>query len=171
MRTISYIRKVPGWTVDKQREAVGTVDAEYADATPEIALQSARRGDELRVAAARVLADNRDAIAHVIEEVNARGATLREMYTHRNSRDNGAGIMADAVAALANEARATGKRNGKAGSDVRWGKPKRMKKREALTIWRNEKHSVPEALALMDGWTQSTAYRLLGERGVPPGRR
>jgi hypothetical protein len=47
----------------------------------------------------------------------------------------------------------------------------RMPQREALIIWRNPKLSVAEAIDLMTGWTQSTAYNQLGVRGVPAGRR
>lgn len=47
----------------------------------------------------------------------------------------------------------------------------RMPKREALVIWRNPKLSVSEAIELMPKWTQSTAYKQLGPRGVPAGRR
>jgi len=170
-RRISYIRKVPGWPVDKQREAVGAVDAEYTGDTPEEAFQSIRNDDEMLVACARVLADNRDAIANVIEIINGCGGVLIEVSTNRNSRDNGAGIMADAVAALANEDRGKRSANGKSAAEIRWGKVKRMNKREALVHWRNPMHTTDEALALMDGWKKATAYRLLGERGVPAGRR
>jgi hypothetical protein len=46
-----------------------------------------------------------------------------------------------------------------------------MPERDAMVIWRNPKLSVVEALDLMDGWTKSLAYEVLGTRGVPAGRR
>lgn len=171
MRRISYIRKVPGWHPCRQRESVGVTVAEYSEPTPETAIASMRDGDELVVASARVLADNRDAIAYAIQAVHERNGTLMEADTKRDSREHGAGIMADAVAALANEARATGRRNGQKGASVRWGKIKRMNKREALVIWRDPANTTDEAIGKMDGWTKATAYRVFGERGIPAGRR
>lgn len=47
----------------------------------------------------------------------------------------------------------------------------RMPKREAMIKWRDPRLSTVEALALMPKWTQSTAYKELGPRGVPAGRR
>lgn len=47
----------------------------------------------------------------------------------------------------------------------------RMGKREALIIWRNPAFSVKEAIELMHKWTQATAYKQLGKRDVPAGRR
>ena len=47
----------------------------------------------------------------------------------------------------------------------------RMPKREALIIWRNPKLSVSEAIELMTKWKQATAYKQLGKRDVPAGRR
>jgi hypothetical protein len=47
----------------------------------------------------------------------------------------------------------------------------RMPEREAIIIWRNPRLSTAEAVALMKGWSQSTAYNHLHERNVPAGRR
>ena len=47
----------------------------------------------------------------------------------------------------------------------------RMAKRAALEIWRDLKLTGPEALDKMTGWTQASAYRHLGDRGVPAGPR
>jgi len=46
-----------------------------------------------------------------------------------------------------------------------------MGEREALVIWRNPKFSVAEAIDLMPGWRPATAYKVLGKRDVPAGRR
>jgi len=43
--------------------------------------------------------------------------------------------------------------------------------REATIIWRNPKFSVAEAIDLMPGWRPATAYKVLGKRDVPAGRR
>ena len=43
--------------------------------------------------------------------------------------------------------------------------------REATIIWRNPKLSVNEAIDLMHGWKPANAYKVLGKRDVPAGRR
>jgi len=43
--------------------------------------------------------------------------------------------------------------------------------REATIIWRNPKLSVKEAIDLMHGWKPANAYKVLGRRDVPAGRR
>lgn len=43
--------------------------------------------------------------------------------------------------------------------------------REATIIWRNPKFSVAEAIDLMPGWRAANAYKVLGKRDVPAGRR
>ena len=50
-------------------------------------------------------------------------------------------------------------------------KEKAMGIREATIHWRNPKLSVKEAIDLMNGWAESTAYKILGKRDVPAGRR
>jgi len=46
-----------------------------------------------------------------------------------------------------------------------------MLERDAIIIWRNPKFSVKEAIDLMHGWKTATAYKVLGRRDVPAGRR
>jgi len=46
-----------------------------------------------------------------------------------------------------------------------------MAVREATIIWRNPKLSVKEAIDLMHGWKPANAYKVLGKRDVPAGRR
>jgi hypothetical protein len=43
--------------------------------------------------------------------------------------------------------------------------------REATIIWRNPKLSVKESIDLMAGWKPANAYKVLGKRDVPAGRR
>lgn len=48
----------------------------------------------------------------------------------------------------------------------------RMPRHEAEIIWKDTgAFTLPQALALMNGWSQSSAYRVLGDRGAKPGRR
>jgi hypothetical protein len=46
-----------------------------------------------------------------------------------------------------------------------------MSKRDAIVHWRNPKLSVKEAIDLMHGWKTANAYKVLGRRDVPAGRR
>jgi len=47
----------------------------------------------------------------------------------------------------------------------------RIPAHDALIHWRNPAISVQEAISLMEGWSLGTAYRQLGRRDVPAGRR
>lgn len=171
MRQIAYIRKVPNWPAQKQREAIGSVVAEYGDETPVGAVQSIREGDSLIVAAARVLGDNREAIRHAIEEVHKHGGIVIEASTNRTSRSDGVGMMADAIGDLANEKRAAGVKGGKEAAKIRWREKqsKRMPQREALSIWLDPALSIAQAIKKMPGWKKGSAYRLLGKRNVGAG--
>jgi hypothetical protein len=46
-----------------------------------------------------------------------------------------------------------------------------MPRREAAAIWHDARFSTVEAIELMFGWAQATAYKYLGKRNVPAGRR
>lgn len=47
----------------------------------------------------------------------------------------------------------------------------RMHKRDAQSIWRNPRLTTLEAIDLMRGWSERSAYNALGPRGVIVGRR
>ena len=48
---------------------------------------------------------------------------------------------------------------------------RRMLRSEAQAIWLDMTYKVDEAVRLMPGWTQASAYRTFGPRGAKPGRR
>lgn len=105
-----------------------------------------------------------------VKAVHEAGATVLDVETGRESRANGVQMLNEALdppkpskeymAELARQ-RAVVARVAKG----------MMLERDAIVIWRNPKFSVPEALDLMHGWTRCTAYKVLGRRDVPAGRR
>ena len=48
---------------------------------------------------------------------------------------------------------------------------KRMIPKQALRIWHMPSLTCKQAIARMPGWSQAVAYRHLGRRNVPLGRR
>lgn len=47
----------------------------------------------------------------------------------------------------------------------------RMPISQAAQVWRRKRLTTAEVLARMPGWNEWTAYRYLGKRGAPLGRR
>lgn len=142
--------------------------------TAQDAVRSLREGDELCVTTLDRLTVKRTALREMIEEVHKRGAVIVELWTGRRSDDVAAlpGMIAEAFEALLRDhrhqqrraGRKTGKRGGRKKLD-------RMDEKEAKAIWRSLEY--PEdwrALQHMPGWTQRTAYRWLGPRGIRVGR-
>ena len=112
----------------------------------------------------------RRAIDATVRKLHKEGAAVLDVETGLNSRDNGVQMLNDALdppkpspeymAELARQkADKRRKDNGVMGN------------REATIIWRNPKFSVAEAIDLMPGWRPATAYKVLGKRDVPAGRR
>lgn len=112
----------------------------------------------------------RRAIDAAVKLVHSWGATVLDVETGRNSRDSGVQMLNEALdppkpspeymAELARQkAVQRRKDNGVMGA------------REATIIWRNPKFSVAEAIDLMHGWKAANAYKVLGRRDVPAGRR
>jgi len=112
----------------------------------------------------------RRAMGAAVKLVHGWGATVLDVETLIDSRNNGVLMLNTAIdppkpskeymAELARQ-RAIKRReaNGVMGA------------REATVIWRNPKFSVKEAIDLMAGWKPATAYKVLGRRDVPAGRR
>lgn len=95
------------------------------------------------------------------------GAVIADVETGLRSDRNGIEMMARALGPN----RPSAEFKEMQAKSVRERVKGRMPKREALAIWRNPKLSVREAIELMKGWTQTTAYNQLGKRDVPAGRR
>ena len=102
-----------------------------------------------------------------VKSIHSCGAAIIDAETGLRSDRDGVEMLAQALAPRRpsdayREAQAKGVANRVRG---------RMGKREALIIWRNPKLSVKEAIELLHKWTQATAYKQLGKRDVPAGRR
>ena len=109
-------------------------------------------------------------IGAAVKLVHGWGAVVLDVETGRDSRSAGVQMLNDALdppkpspeymAELARQKAAKRRKdNGVMGN------------REATIIWRNPKFSVAEAIDLMPGWRPATAYKVLGKRDVPAGRR
>ena len=64
-------------------------------------------------------------------------------------------------------------KRGRNGARKQWQEVRdnRMPEDEARAIWKDQKLRKKKKLQKMYGWTETTAYRILGETGRPPGRR
>jgi hypothetical protein len=94
-------------------------------------------------------------------------ATIIDAETKLCSRRDGAQMMAAALGPN----RPSAEFKSMQAASVRERVKGRMPKREALILWHNPKLSVSEAIELMTKWKQATAYKVLGKRDVPAGRR
>jgi hypothetical protein len=130
-----------------------------------------RKGEYLGVVGGLLaFGPGRRRIDAAVRKLHAEGAAVLDIESGLNSRDHGVRMMNDALdppkpspeymAELARQkAEKRRKDNGVMGN------------REATIIWRNPKFSVAEAIDLMPGWRPATAYKVLGKRNVPAGRR
>ena len=50
-------------------------------------------------------------------------------------------------------------------------KVRKMTEAQAKAVWQTKSLTNIKALKKMTGWNPSSAYRWLGRRGLPPGRR
>lgn len=109
-------------------------------------------------------------IDRLVRKFHAEGAAILDVETGLDSREHGVRMMNEAMdppkpskeymAELARQ-KAIVNRIAKGA----------MLERDAIIIWRNPKFSVKEAIDLMHGWKPATAYKVLGRRDVPAGRR
>lgn len=174
-----YIRAVKGWSAKKQRAALLTVGVKpkgiYEDDELSACIKALRDGDVLVVSGLlRALGDSRRAIQAAIELVRAQRATVMEAETGRKAgTDEGITLLAETLNKIhgervmpsADRARELQRKG------VRARNKGRMPKTEAIVFWRDLKLSGADALAKMRGWSQGTAYRAFGPRGVPAGRK
>lgn len=141
------------------------------------AIRSLRKGDMLEVIGLRCLGSSRREILEGYEAIKAKGAGVLDAKTGERATDDGIRMFAKALASIHGDASATSdeelaERSRKGGEAMKKkAAAKRMGKREALVFWRDPKLTVPQALRKMRGWTIASAYRLLGSRGLPAGRR
>ncbi len=112
----------------------------------------------------------RRAIDAAVRKLHSEGAGVLDVETGLNSRDNGVQMMNAALdpPKPSKEYMAELARQKAIVNRVAKGV---MLDRDAIVIWRNPKFSVKEAIDLMHGWKPATAYKVLGRRDVPAGRR
>ena len=108
----------------------------------------------------------RDMVA-AVKAIHAKGAVIVDAETGLRSDRDGVEMLSVALAPKRpsdayRAAQAKGVANRTKG---------RMPAREAAIIWRDPRFTVKEAIDLMYKWTQATAYKQLGKRFVPAGRR
>jgi hypothetical protein len=183
---VGYVRHLPHWPVAKQEAILaekgvrriyveGRGDETFAEAVKQ--LRGAK--DTLEVACGlRVLGDSRREWIERVAKIKEKGAAFVDHASGgRIQTEQGAELVDRALieqrgeAAIGSSANAS--RLGKKANAVRWRKlRKRMPKREALVIWKgNPDLGNTEVIALMPGWTVTTAYRHFKRRDVPSGPR
>lgn len=180
---IAYVNPFRRWPEEKQiefHEQNGVKKIYVEGRGPEnfeAARRALRKGDALEVVSLRCLGTGRNAIRASYAAIRERGASVFISPTGGVVGDDGLDELAKSLAEIHGEASSPSKteliRRAKKGGQAMKRKAAngRMAKREALQIWRDPQYSVPEAIALMGGWTAASAYRNLGKRGVPAGRR
>lgn len=134
-----------------------------------------RRGDTLlTVHGLRAFGDTRKAMREAVDLVQSWGAEIEDVETGDRTDAKGAQMLDDALARIHGERRIVSPSRAREmqAASVKKRVKGRMPKREALKIWRNADLTIGEAVAAMGpGWSAGTAYRQLGVRGVPTGRR
>ena len=157
----------------KRLEAAGLLPRQIyrADKGQTLGKFKMRQGEALGVVDGLLaFGPGRRAMGAAVKLVHEWGATVLDVETLIDSRNHGVQMLNAAIdppkpskeymAELARQkAEKRRKDNGVMGN------------REATIIWRNPKFSVAEAIDLMPGWRPATAYKVLGKRDVPAGRR
>lgn len=127
-----------------------------------------RRGEFLGVVDGyRAFGKTHREIAAALDPIHKIGATVIDVETGQNSRDHGHKMFSDALSPPKPSAEHMQMMSKAAAKRLKG----RMPKAEALVIWRNPKLSTSEAIDLMKGWKQATAYNQLGKRFAITGRR
>lgn len=121
----------------------------------------------------RPLGDNRRDIAAAVRLIHSWGAQVVDVETGKRSADDGVDMLDEALARIHGERVMPSAKIAKEmqAKSVKARTKGRMGQREALVIWRKPELTVGEALMQMRGWSAGTAYRELGKRGLPSGRR
>lgn len=132
-----------------------------------------RKGDELHtVNGLRALGNNRDDIVSAVEHIHKLGAVVVDAETGQRSDRDGVAMFDRALARIRGEKiMPPGQARRMALASAKAKVSDRMSKREALVHWRNPNLTTGEAIRLMKGWAQRTAYNEFGPRGLPRGRR
>ena len=121
----------------------------------------------------RSFGDNRRDIAAAVKRVHSWGAVIVDVETGKRSADHGVEMLHEALAAIHGERVMPSAKIAKEmqAKSVKARTKGRMGQREALVFWRDPTLTVGEAIMQMRGWSPGTAYREIGKRGLPTGRR
>lgn len=120
----------------------------------------------------RALGDSWRAILAASTTVHRAGAAILDIETKLRSDQAPFEMLRQALARIKGEA--TMKNGQAAEMQVKSVKARikgRMSTRDALVFWRNADLKNGDALMHMIGWSEGTAYKELGKRGLPSGRR
>lgn len=136
-------------------------------------------GDEIGVTSLARLASTRDLLREALTQIREHRAVVVELSTGRRIDPSDDAVFAtlDACDEQTKDARALtrqqARKNGANGLETQreLREKRRMPRDEARPIWKNyADHTNKQCLALMPGWTERRAYRLLGDRGLAKGR-
>lgn len=179
-----FVRPYRGRSGDEQEavleaEGVKPIYSTSRGETLDNALQRLRRRGELLATAGglRVLADTRREIVIAEAKIRRNGWAVIDLDTGERSDRDGASMMDQAIKRVHGEARMPdlgkarerGRMGGKAKGQSALSR--RMPKRAAQRFWSDPLLTGDQALEQMTGWTKETAYRHLGPRETPAGRR
>jgi hypothetical protein len=143
-------------------------------------LKSLRRADAVVVTTLARLAPRQALIMSAVNDIHSKGAFVIEATTGRKSTTKGPEamqMMADAFAELRGDSKALPSHVASKYAKTMWAKKlaNRSSEAEAKTVWQSLKfkdltNSALLAMPEMRGWTQESAYRRLGSRGLNTGR-
>lgn len=168
--TGTIVRGYAATKADKERLAAAGVRVIYRAYDGETLDRFKMRKGELLavVGGLRAFGEARRDMVDAVKRVHATGAAILDLDTNLRSDRDGVEMLHRALSPKGPSAEFAAEMQAKS---VRVRVKGRMDKRSALTIWRNPKFSTAEAIELMSKWTQATAYKQLGRRDVPAGRR
>lgn len=153
---------------EKKLRALGVKTIYRSDKGEGLGKFKMRKGERLGVVnGLRAFGEARWDMVAAVKSVHAWGATIIDAESGLRSDRDGVEMLHRALAPRRpsdtyRAAQAAGVANRVKG---------RMPARQALIIWRDPRFSTEEAIDLMHKWSQATAYKQLGKRDVPAGRR
>jgi hypothetical protein len=131
-----------------------------------------RSGEEMGVVdGLRALGNSRSEIVDRVAQVHEWGAVVVDAETRKRSDRDGVEMLDEALARIKGERSIGNRAKAMQEASVAARTKGRMPQREALKIWRDPALTSGEAIQRMAGWERGTAYKVLGKRGLPVGRR
>jgi hypothetical protein len=137
----------------------------------------ARKGDLIGMTTLARIGSTRDDVQAGLAAAHAKGCVIEETRTGRRTDHaaDAAQMAMDAASEITDDARRLSPKQARSNAAKRWNEKarERLAKVHASKIWHDTTtyRLIPDALRHMPGWTRSTAYRKLGERGTTLGGR